>query len=94
MLENSRHTVQQKNRGNLETGRLMGLEQHLDPWKNEILQVKWKQMGPEEEKITSSSKVIEKKTCRKSQFRYTLENELNLGVCGAEGREDLWQKEQ
>lgn len=28
------------------------------------------------------------------QFRYILENEFNLGICGVEGREDFLQKEQ
>lgn len=28
------------------------------------------------------------------QFRYTLENDLHLGICGAEGREELLQKRQ
>jgi hypothetical protein len=38
---------------------------------------------------------MEKKThTGMGQFRYTLENELNLGICGAEGREDFLQKEQ
>lgn len=52
-------------------------------------------MGSEKEKIISSSKVIEKKdSCRKSRFRYTLENELNLDTCGTARREDVLQKEQ
>lgn len=51
-------------------------------------------MGSEKEKIISSSKVIEKEDwCRKSRFRYTLENKLNLDICGTERREDVLQKE-